>query len=72
MSQLYRPYNELQIILEQSSKQNSQLLNNLKEYILNFACDFEDLTQKLEKLKLDPLIFQDKKQTQNNDQIQFQ
>jgi len=61
MSQHFRPYQDIPILLEQASKQSSHVFNALHDYIITFSGDFSYLVDNLEKLKLDSLVHQDKK-----------
>jgi hypothetical protein len=61
MTQTFKPYSEIPIIIEQSIKKNHHIASTLREYILQFSGDFSMLNERLHKLSTDPLVSQEKK-----------
>ena len=68
MSQIFRPYSEIPMILEQAATKNQHIATALKQYILQFAGDFTELKDKLSKLATDPLVDPEKRQENKDDQ----
>ena len=61
MTQTFKPYSEIPIIIEQAVKKNQHIASTLREYIIQFSGDFSQLKEKLQKLSTDPLVSQEKK-----------
>ena len=69
MSQTFKVYSEISMILEQAEKKNIEIMSTVKDYILQFSGDFSELKQKLVKLTSHPLVTQEKTKEKGEEQV---